>query len=231
MLVTELSGVRIVELSSCVPKRSEDNLARCVEIYGDEKKAQSIVKATGIRSRRVVDEGTSSLDLCVAAAEKLIEGYAKKVGRSAIDVKNGIGAVIQVTFTSERAMPCNACQAQFRLGLSTGIVAFDIGLACSGYAYGLYVAGRMANALGKMVLLLDGDAQTPRMDMHDLATVPVFADAGTATLVYPDARALAEGMKEVVKKGKIAPPDESWKRFTVEKAVERYEKGIGLPLC
>lgn len=189
MLVTELSGVRIVGLSSCVPKRSEDNLARCVEIYGDEKKAQSIVKATGIRSRRVVDEGTSSLDLCVKAAEKLIDGCAEKSGRSADDVKNDIGAVVQVTFTPERAMPCNACQAQSRLGLSTGIVAFDIGLACSGYAYGLYVAGLLAKSLGKMVLLLDGDAQTPRMDPRDLATVPVLADAGTATLVSPDASA------------------------------------------
>ena len=45
-----------------------------------------------------------------------------------------------------------------------------------------------------------------------------------------DARALAEGMKELVEKGKIVPPDESWKRFTVEKAVERYEKGIGLSI-
>ena len=177
MLVTELSGIRIVGLSSCVPKRSEDNLARCVEIYGDEKKAQSIVKATGIRSRRVVDEGTSSLDLCVKAAEGLFESTGV--------VREEIGAVVDVTFTPERTMPCNACQAQRRLGLPHDLIAFDINLACSGWAYGLFVAANIAKAIGRKVLLLDGDTQTPYMDPNDIATVPVMADAGTATLVAP----------------------------------------------
>ena len=177
MLVTELSGVRIVGLFSCVPKRSEDNLARCVEIYGDEKKAQSIVKATGILSRRVVDAGISSLDLCVRAAEGLFESTGV--------VREEIGAVVDVTFTPERTMPCNACQAQRRLGLPRDLIAFDVNLACSGWAYGLFVAANIAKAIGRKVLLLDGDTQTPYMDPNDIATVPVMADAGTATLVAP----------------------------------------------
>ena len=173
----ELSGVGICAIYSCLPAKSEDNLARCVEVYGDEKKALSVVKATGIKSRRIVSPGTSSLDLCVAAAERLISdiGIAKE----------DIGAVIDVTFTPERTMPCNACQAQRRLGLPTDLVAFDINLACSGWAYGLFVAGQFAKATGKKVLLLDGDTQTPYMNSADIATVPVMADAGTATLVAP----------------------------------------------
>jgi 3-oxoacyl-[acyl-carrier-protein] synthase-3 len=179
MQILELSGIGIGAIYSCLPKRSEDNLARCREVYGDEKKALSVVKATGIKSRRVVEQGTSSLDLCVAAAERLIAdtGVAKE----------DIGAVIDVTFTPERTMPCNACQAQRRLKLPTDIAAFDINLACSGWAYGLFVAGQFAKATGKMVLLLDGDTQTPYMDDKDVATVPVMADAGTATLVSPSA--------------------------------------------
>ena len=175
MQVLKLEGVGIEGAYSCVPKRSEDNLARCTEVYGDEKKALSVVKATGIKSRRVVDAGTSSLDLCISAAEKLLDDFG--VG------KEDIGAIIDVTFTPERTMPCNACQAQRRLELPTGIIAFDINLACSGWAYGLYVAGMVAKSTGKKVLLLDGDVQTPFMDSADIATVPVMADAGTATLV------------------------------------------------
>ena len=172
-----INGVRIEGIYSCLPAKSEDNLARCVEVYGDEKKALSVVKATGIKSRRIVSSGTSSLDLCVAAAERLIldRGVAKE----------DIGAVIDVTFTPERTMPCNACQAQRRLSLPTDLVAFDINLACSGWAYGLFVAGQFAKATGKKVLLLDGDTQTPYMNSADIATVPVMADAGTATLVAP----------------------------------------------
>ena len=181
MQILKLDGIKIDAVYSCLPKLSEDNLARCMEIYGDEKKAMSVVRATGIRSRRVVEAGTSSLDLCVAAAERLLAD----AGGS----KDDIGAVIDVTFTPERTMPCNACQAQRRLDLSNDLVAFDINLACSGWAYGLYVAGMLAKAVGKKVLLLDGDTQTPYMDAADAATVPVMADAGTATLVSPSHRA------------------------------------------
>ena len=170
MQITELSGLRINAIYSCVPPKSEDNLARCTAIYGDEKKAFSVVRATGIKSRRIVDQGTSSLDLCVGAAEKLL---------------TDLGVAKDVTFTPERTMPCNACQAQRRLGLPTELIAFDINLACSGWAYGLYVAGMMAKSTCRKVLLLDGDTQTPFMDSADIATVPVMADAGTATLVSP----------------------------------------------
>lgn len=172
-----VSDVKIQGICSCLPARSEDNLARCREIYGDEKKAISVVKATGIKSRRIVEPGTSSLDLCVAAARRVMADCAVR--------SEEIGAVICVTFTSERVMPCNACQAQRQLGLEKDVMAFDISLACSGWAYGLFVAGQLARAAGRKVLLLDGDTQTTHMDQADLATVPVMADAGTATIIAP----------------------------------------------
>lgn len=177
MQKVELTDVDICAVYSCLPNRREDNLQRCTVVYGDEKKALSVVKATGIKCRRMVEAGTSSLDLCVNAGKKLLAD----VGAA----KDEIGAVIDVTFTPERTMPCNACQAQRRLGLPTDLVAFDINLACSGWAYGLFVAGQLVKATGKKVLLLDGDTQTPYMDSADIATVPVMADAGTATLVGP----------------------------------------------
>lgn len=177
MQILQIENVIIEGIYSCLPKQSEDNFARCIKIYGDEKKALSVVKATGINSRRVVEAGTSSLDLCVCAAEHLMSDKGVQ--------KEEVGAVIDVTFTPERTMPCNACQAQRRLGLPTNLIAFDINLACSGWAYGLYVASMIAKSLGMKVLLLDGDTQTPYMDSSDIATVPVMADAGTATLVSP----------------------------------------------
>lgn len=177
MDVLTVDGVFVVGISACVPPTSVDNLAACTSVYGDVAKAASVVKATGIRHRRVVEAGTTSLDLCCAAAKKLLS-----------DVKcppNEIGALVSVSFTPARQMPCNACAAQARLGLPTGVMAFDINLACSGYAYGLYMAGLLARQTGKKVLLLDGDTQTTFTDPKDVATVPVLADAGTATLVAP----------------------------------------------
>ena len=177
MNILKLDGVKITGICSCVPAKSEDNLARCTEVYGSEVKAISVVKATGIKSRRIVKPGTSSLDLCVKAAEALIAETQVK--------PEEIGVIVDVTFTPERTMPCNACQAQRRLNLSKDVMAFDINLACSGWAYGLFVAAQLAKATGKNVLLLDGDTQTTHMNQSDITTVPVMADVGTATLVAP----------------------------------------------
>ena len=178
MQVLELKGVSIGGVYSCLPAAGEDNLARCRRLYGDDAKAASVVKATGILRRRVAAPGTTSLDLCVAAAAALLKDAAV--------APSEIGGVVFVTFTPARNMPCNACQAQRRLGLPNDLVAFDVGLACSGYGYGLYLAGTLARATGRKVLLLDGDVQSAVTRPDDRDTVPVLADAGTATLVAPD---------------------------------------------
>ena len=177
MLILRLDGLKIDGVCAALPRTAEDNLPRCTALYGDAAKASSVVKATGINRRRIAAAGTTSLGLCVAAAESLL----KDAGVAA----DAVGGVVFVTFTPAAAMPCNACQAQSRLGLPNDIVAFDVGLACSGYAYGLYLAGTLAKATGRKILLLDGDVQTPRVRPDDEATVPVLADAGTATLVSP----------------------------------------------
>ena len=177
MKILGLTGVSVEGVCAALPQASEDNLARCAELYGDAAKAANVVKATGILRRRIAAAGTTSLDLCVAAAEALM----KDASVAAAD----IGGVVFVTFTPAETMPCNACQAQARLGLGNDIVAFDVGLACSGYAYGLYLAGTLARATGRKILLLDGDVQTAHVKKDDGATVPVLADAGTATIVSP----------------------------------------------
>jgi 3-oxoacyl-[acyl-carrier-protein] synthase-3 len=177
MQILEISNLVVEGVCSCLPVRQEDNLGRCIAIYGDSAKASSVVKATGIKRRRIVETGTTSLDLCCAAAKRLLADVSC--------LPDEIGALVSVSFTPARQMPCNACAAQARLGVPTGIMAFDINLACSGYAYGLYMAGLLARQTGRKVLLLDGDTQTTFTDPKDVATVPVLADAGTATLVAP----------------------------------------------
>lgn len=177
MDVLTVEGASVVGVVACVPPTCVDNLEACTAVYGDTTKAASVVKATGIKRRRVVENGTTSLDLCCAAAKRLLADVSCPLDE--------IGALVSVSFTPARQMPCNACAAQARLGLPTGIMAFDINLACSGYAYGLYMAGLLARQTGRKVLLLDGDTQTTFTDQKDVATVPVLADAGTATLVAP----------------------------------------------
>ena len=142
-------------------------------MYGDE--AKLIMESTGIRSRCLIEPGTTSSDMCIAAAQDVLKGTNTS--------PDEIGGVVFVTFTPDRRMPFNASIVQQKLGLSKEIPAFDISIACSGYAYGLYVASTLCVGCGKKILLLDGDAQTTCTSPYDKATVPVLADAGTATLL------------------------------------------------
>lgn len=175
MQIQNVDSVRISGIYACLPACSVDNVEALRAIYGD--KAAGIVKATGIEKRRVVDEGVTSLDLCVSAARELLDDLS-------LD-KSSFGTILCVSFTPARQMPCNAIQAQRLLGFGKELIAFDINLACSGYGYGLYMASLLARQTGKQVLLLDGDVQTAKMNKDDAATVPVMADAGTATVVEP----------------------------------------------
>lgn len=176
MEVFKIKGIHIDGIVACVPENKIDNETSLREMYGDE--AKLIIESTGIKTRYLANPGTSSSDLCIACAEDLLKG----VNTASED----IGAVIFVTFTPDRLMPFNAAIVQEKLRLSKEIPSFDISLACSGYAYGLYVASTFAKACGKKVLLLDGDIQSTYMSQYDKSTLPVMADAGSATLVSPD---------------------------------------------
>lgn len=176
MNIFKVKGIHIDGVVACVPENKIDNETSLREMYGDE--AKLIMESTGIRTRYLANPGTSSSDLCIACADELMKG----TGTNAED----IGGIIFVTFTPDKLMPFNAAIVQEKLGLPKEIPAFDISLACSGYAYGLYVASMFAKDCGKKVLLLDGDIQSAYMSKYDKSTVPVMADAGSATLVSPE---------------------------------------------
>jgi len=168
--VDELGGVAIDGLAAYVPPRSVAN---------DE----NVAKATGISARRISEDGETALDLSLRAAERILAETGAR--------RDDFGAVVSVSFTQHDRMPCSACQAQSRLGLSKGVIAFDVMQACAGYGYGLYLSALLARQTGRKVLLLDGDKQSEFLDSSDAATSPLLGDSGTATIVAPAAGAAA----------------------------------------
>ncbi len=175
MDILNITGVAIEGIVATLPENLLDNKQAMEPLYGNG--VETLIKATGIEARATANCGTTTLDLCVAAAKQLLD----KTGT----LPEEIGAVICVTFTQEYKMPADAPSAQYRLGLPSGVLAFDISMACSGYGYGLYIAAMVAKSTGKKVLLLDGDVQSAFTSQEDKATVPVLADIGTATLLAP----------------------------------------------
>lgn len=164
----------IAWLEYALPERVEGNEQMLRE--NPDWKLEKIVEKTGIAQRHLAAPDQTASDLCVEAAQKLF-GSAP-LERQAVD------ALLFCTQSPDFALPTSACILQSRLGLSTRTAAFDFNLGCSGFVYGLALAGSMIEAgLSENVLLLCGDTYTKYIDPHDRTCRPIFSDAGTAAWV------------------------------------------------
>jgi 3-oxoacyl-[acyl-carrier-protein] synthase III len=138
----------------------------------------------GVAERRVADAGLCSTDLCFDAAETLLESL--RWPRESVD------GLIMVTQTPDYFMPSSSCLLHKRLGLTDRCAAFDVGLGCSGYPYGLWLASMMARSGDvKRVLLLHGETPTHYAGESDRAVSLLFGDAGSATAIERNADAAA----------------------------------------
>ena len=135
--------------------------------------AAKILAKTGIRTRRVCPPDQTAGDLAEAAARALPSG--------ALD---GVDALIFCTQSPDWLLPATACALQQRLGLGTTCAAFDLNQGCSGYVYALGLATALITSdQAARVLVLTADTYTRFCDPADRTTVPLFGDAGTATIV------------------------------------------------
>lgn len=171
--VAHTSGSRIAGLVSCVPPRRIGN-DHFAERFGD--KVGEVVKMTGVQNRHWVENGVTTSDLCEHAANRLLDKLGWK--------RDSVDALIFVSQTPDYRLPATSCTLQERLGLRVGLVAFDISLGCSGYAYALWLAMMMVQTgAAKRILLAVGDTSSIMNDPDDRGTVLLFGDAGTATAV------------------------------------------------
>lgn len=163
--------MRLAGLASAVPENfmtTEDD----AHIFGVED-AQKISQAIGVRRRPVVAGNMCASDLCLAAAEPLLESLNWE--RDSVDV------LIFVSQTPDYILPATSCSLHGRLGLSTNCAAFDVNLGCSGYVYGLWLASQLLAGGAQRVLLLAGDTISRLAAPQDRSVAPLFGDAGTAT--------------------------------------------------
>ncbi len=155
-----------------VPNNAVDNLSLLAELVGSDR-AASIVKSTGFATRRAMAPGRTVFDLLLPVARAALRG---------VDLAT-VGGIVVVSFSAPERFPALAIRLQAALGLGADVAALDLALACGGYPYGLLVAGQLAAATGKRILLLDGDVQSAHVSAADPATLAVMSDAATATLV------------------------------------------------
>ncbi|HOY60813.1 MAG TPA: ketoacyl-ACP synthase III [Verrucomicrobiota bacterium] len=174
MAFISLPACRIRAVCSSVPERLFDNCAETTEFAPEE--VDKVVKMAGVRTRHLASERTCSSDLCVAAARHVLDQLDWTPA--------SVEALIFVTQTPDYLLPSTACLAQHRLGLTDTCAAFDVGLGCSGYPYGLWLAAMMLTGGGlSRILLLHGETPSRFAAKSDRAVALLFGDAGSATAI------------------------------------------------
>lgn len=164
-------GIR--SIASYIPEGRIDNIAQAQKFGRDE---DFVDAKLGTRTLSVKADGQETSDLAVQAVEKLLQANPA-LERSAIQ------ALIVVTQNGDaEQLPHTSAIVQHKLGLPTTTACFDVGLGCSGYVYGLFVAKGFMQATGlKNAVLVTADPYSKIMDREDRMTTLLFGDAATAT--------------------------------------------------
>ncbi len=140
-----------------------------------------ITARTGIKERRCSAPGESTLTMGLQAARRALDD----AGMSPEE----LDLIVFATISPHYPLPSTACLLQAELGIRD-IPAFDIGAACSGFMYGMIVAGNMLqNGAYKNVLVVGSEQMSSITDYEDRASCVLFGDgAGAAIFSSTDDR-------------------------------------------
>lgn len=177
MVKAVMDGVRYAGFMGCVPKARHSFLDDPAPFTREE--AQKLAQATGVRERRIAPPSICASDLAGAAADALLDRLGWEPG--------SVEILIFVSQDADYNLPATACLLQKRLGLPVSAACFDVGLGCSGFVYGSWIAARLlAGSTARRALVLTGDINTRYLKPGDRATMPLFGDAGAAAALERD---------------------------------------------
>lgn len=134
-----------------------------------------ITVRTGIKERRVLEDGKGNADMALQAARRALAD----AGMDAKDLE----AIIMGTVTPDYPFPSSACVLEDMLG-ARNVFSFDVGAACSGFLNALSVAdlfistGKINNAL-----VVGSDALSRLLNWKDRGTCILFGDAAGAVVL------------------------------------------------
>jgi 3-oxoacyl-[acyl-carrier-protein] synthase-3 len=131
---------------------------------------------TGIRERRILKEGATSL-LATKAAEDLLK--SKNMSADEID------AIIVATITPDMFFPATACLVQDNIGAKNAW-GFDLSAACSGFLFAFQTGcSLIESGRYKKVMVIGADKMSSITDYTDRNNCILFGDAAGAVLLEP----------------------------------------------
>jgi 3-oxoacyl-[acyl-carrier-protein] synthase-3 len=166
---------RIAGTGRATPEKvlTNDDLAKMVAT-SDEW----INERTGIRQRRILEEGRTTSDLASEAGRRACE-------TAEIDPKE-VDCIIVATISPDMPMPAVAVTVQQKLGITGQCPSFDISAACAGFIYGMSVADSFIKCgQFKRVLVIGVEILSRLVDWTDRNTCVLFGDGAGAALLVP----------------------------------------------
>ncbi|MBA2126317.1 beta-ketoacyl-ACP synthase III [Hyphomicrobium methylovorum] len=155
--------------------------------------AEFITKASGIRSRHVIDK-TGILDPELMRPNlperpneeiSILAEIAVAAANDAFSRWNGqpaeIDAVICAASNMQRPYPAMAVEIQNALGI--GGFAFDMNVACSSATFGIKTAADFVSAGAKAVLVVNPEICSGHLNFTDRDSHFIFGDVATAVIV------------------------------------------------
>lgn len=134
-----------------------------------------IVERTGIRERRIAQEGETTCTMAANAARQAMQRAGVQAGE--------LDAIVLSTATPDRLLPATAVDLQAELG-ATRAAAFDVGAACSGWLYGLTVAeGMISTGVAETILVVGAEKMSSIIDWTDRSTCVLFGDGAGAVVL------------------------------------------------
>ena len=135
---------------------------------------KSVLDKTGIKKLYLSSENDDVLNLSIKSCKKTLKNFNKKK----------IDCVIVFTQTAKKKLPSVSCIIQDNLNLKKNILAFDIGLGCSGFVYGLSVINSLLNSnTVKTVLFVCADTYSKFLDDQNRTCRTVFSDAASSCII------------------------------------------------
>ena len=148
-----------------------------------------IRQRTGIRERRIVEDGECSSDLAVAAAEVALRMAGLEAGQ--------VDMIVCATSTPDETFPATATRVQARLGMTRG-AAFDVQAVCTGFIYALAVADNFLRlGQAQRALVIGAETFSRLLDWEDRSTCVLFGDGAGAVVLEAresDGEAMARGI-------------------------------------
>lgn len=136
-----------------------------------------ITTRTGIKERRILDEGLGLSYM----GERAVKELLKKTNTNPEDVE----LVICATITGDYIFPDTANQIALKVG-AVNAFGYDINAACSGFLYALHTGTRMVESgAHKKVIVVGGDVMSSLINYEDRTTCVIFGDGCGAVMLEP----------------------------------------------